>query len=114
MLVIQALFDCVLNPILIRTSKDQFLLYLGGIGGVGKTYLMKAFLLGISILRRQEEVLLTASTRAATVNIGSLTYHLALALQGNQPVHLATRLRLTYKKFFIVDEISMVSLEAFV
>ena len=42
------------------------------------------------------------------------TYHSALALYGNQPVRPVTRLRLAYKKIFIVDEISMVSLESLV
>ncbi|KAH6668511.1 hypothetical protein B0J14DRAFT_488750, partial [Halenospora varia] len=108
-LVIRALFDRILHPILINTSKDQFLLYLGGVGGVGKTYLMKAFLFGLSIVEKQEGVLLTASTGAAAANIGGSTYHSALALYGNQPVRPATKLRLAHKRIFIVDEVSMVS-----
>jgi hypothetical protein len=112
--VIRALFDRILHPIQINTAEDQFLLYLGGVGGVGKTYLIKAFLFGLSILQRKDEVLLTASTGAAAANIGGATYHSALALYGNQPVRPATKLRLAHKKFFILDEVSMVSLEAFV
>ena len=112
--MIRALFDRILYPILINTAKDQFLLYLGGVGGVGKTYLIKAFLFGLSIVGRQDDVLLTASTRAAAANIGGLTYHSALALYGNQPIRPATKLRLAHKKFFIVDEVSMVGLEALV
>lgn len=111
-LVVQALFDRILHPILIKTAKDQFLLYLGGVGGVGKTYLIKSFLFGLSIIERQEDVLLTASTGAAAANIGGSTYHSALALYGNQPVRPATKLRLAHKKIFIVDEVSMVGLEA--
>ncbi len=113
-LVIRALFDRILYPILINTTKDQFLLYLGGVGGVGKTYLIKAFLFGLSIVKKQEDVLLTASTGAAAANIGGSTYHSALALYGNQPVRPATKLRLAHKKIFIVDEVSMVGLEALV
>lgn len=113
-LVTRALFDRVLHPLLINTSKDQFLLYLGGIGGVGKTYLIKAFLFGLSIIEKQEDVLLTASTGAAAANIGGSTYHSALALYGNQPLRPATKLRLAHKKIFILDEVSMVSLEALV
>jgi hypothetical protein len=79
-LVTRALFDRILHPLLINTSKDQFLLYLGGVGGVGKTYLIKAFLFGLSIIEKQEVVLLTASTGAAAANIGGSTYHSALAL----------------------------------
>jgi hypothetical protein len=113
-LVIRALFDRILHPIPINTSKDQFLLYLGGVGGVGKTYLMKAFLFGLSIVGKQEDVLLTASTGAAAANVGGSTYHSALALYGNQPVRPATKLRLAHKKIFIVDEVSMVGLESLV
>ncbi|PVH71315.1 hypothetical protein DL98DRAFT_615652 [Cadophora sp. DSE1049] len=32
-LIVRALFDRILHPILIRTARDQFLLYLGGVGG---------------------------------------------------------------------------------
>jgi hypothetical protein len=114
MLVVQALLNRVLHPIQINTAEDQFLLYLGGVGGVGKTYLIKAFLFGLSTLGRQDEVLLTASTGAAAANIGGSTYHSALALYGNQPVLPATKLRLAHKKFLFLDEVSIVSLEAFV
>ena len=114
MLVIRALFDRILCPVPINTTKDQFLLYLGGVGGVGKTYLIKAFLFGLSIVQKQEDVLLTASTGAAAANVGGSTYHSALALYGNQPVRPATKLRLAHKKIFIVDEVSMVGLEALV
>jgi hypothetical protein len=113
-LVIRALFERILHPILISTANDQFLLYLGGVGGVGKTHLIKAFLFGLSIIERQEDVVLTASTGAAAANIGGSTYHSALALYGNQPVRPATRLRLAHKKIFIIDEVSMVGLEALV
>jgi PIF1-like helicase len=90
------------------------LLYLKGVGGVGKTYLIKAFLFSLSIVERQEDVLLTASTRAAAANIAGSTYHSALALYSNQPVRLATKLRLAYKKIFIVDEVSIVGLKALI
>jgi hypothetical protein len=113
-LVIRALFDRILHPILINTSKDQFLLYLGGVGGVGKTYLIKAFLFGLSIIEKQEDIILTASTGAAAANIGGSTYHSALGLFGNQPVRPGTKLRLAHKAIFIVDEVSMVGLEALV
>jgi small basic protein len=53
-LVIRALFDRILHPIAINTTKDQFLLYLGGVGGVGKTYLTKAFLFGLSIVESKK------------------------------------------------------------
>jgi hypothetical protein len=88
------------------------LLYLGGIGGVGKTHLIKALMFGLSIIQKHDDVLLTASTGAAAANINGATYHSALGYgkNGNQPVRQATRSRLSHKKIFILNEISMVSL----
>ena len=68
---------------------------------------------GLSIIQKYDDVLLTASTGVAAANINGATYHSALGFgnNGNQPVRQATRSRLSYKKIFILDEISMVSLE---
>ena len=111
--IIKALFLRILNPVQINSVQDQFLLYIGGIGGVGKTHLIKAFMFGLSIIRRHDEILLTASTGAAAANVNGATYHSALGLgnNGNRPVQQATRARLSHKKFLILDELSMVSLE---
>jgi hypothetical protein len=112
-MIIRALFLRILHPIRINSARDQFLLYLGGVGGVGKTHLIKAFMFGLSIMRRHDDVLLTASTGAAAANVNGATYHSALGFgnNGNQPVRQATRSRLSHKKIFILDETSMVSLE---
>ena len=111
--IIRALVLRVLHPVQIRSVRDQFLLYLGGIGGVGKTHLIKALMFGLSIIQKHDDVLLTASTGAAAANIGGATYHSALGdgKNASQPVRQATRSRLSHKKIFILDEISMVSLE---
>ena len=111
--IIRALVLRVLHPVPINSVRDQFLLYLGGIGGVGKTHLIKALMFGLSIIQKHDDVLLTASTGAAAANIGGATYHSALGYGKNasQPVRQATRSRLSHKKIFILDEISMVSLE---
>jgi hypothetical protein len=112
-MVVRALNQRILLPIRIRSVHDQFLLYLGGIGGVGKTHLIKAFMFGLSITRKHDDVLLTASTGAAAANINGATYHSALGFgnNGNQTLRQATRSRLSHKRVFILDEISMVSLE---
>ncbi|CZR69862.1 uncharacterized protein PAC_19762 [Phialocephala subalpina] len=73
----------------LNSKQMLFLLYLRGVGGVEKTYLVKAFLFGVSIIERQEDVLLTASTGAAAANIGGSTYHSALSLYRNQPMRQA-------------------------
>ena len=110
-MVVKALFLRILQPIHINSVHDQFLLYLGGVGGVGKTHLIKALIFGLSIIRKGDDVLLTASTGAAASNIGGATYHSVLGIFGNQPVGQATKSRLSHKKIFIIDEVSMVSLE---
>ena len=112
-MIVRALNLRILLPIRIGSVRDQFLLYLGGIGGVGKTYLIKAFMFSLSIIRKHGDVLLTASTGAAAANINGATYHSALGFgnNGNQPLRQATRSRLSHKRIFILDEISMVSLE---
>ena len=112
-MIITALIRRILHPVRINSVCDQFLLYLGGIGGVGKTHLIRAFMFGLSILRKHSDVLVTASTGAAAANIDGATYHSALGFgnNGNQPLRQATRSRLSHKKIFILDEISMVSLE---
>jgi hypothetical protein len=43
--VLRALSLRILHPIRINSVQDQFLLYLSGIGGVGKTHLIKALLM---------------------------------------------------------------------
>jgi ATP-dependent exoDNAse (exonuclease V) alpha subunit len=67
----------------------------------------------LSILQKHNDVLLTTSTGAATTNINGATYHstLGYSKNRNQPVRQATRSRLSHKKIFILDEISIVSLE---
>lgn len=111
--IITALVLRVLHPVQINSVRDQLLLYLGGIGGVGKTHLIKALMLGLSIIKKHDDVLLTASTGAAAANINGATYHSALGFgkDRDQPVRQATRSRLSYKRIFILDEISMVGLE---
>ena len=109
-----ALLDRILKPLLIQTVDDQLLLYLSSVGGSGKTYLIKAFIFRLSILEKQDNILLTASTGAAATNINSSTYHSALALYRNQLVGEATKSRLHYKKIFIVDEVSMISFKTLI
>lgn len=110
-MVVRALFLRILQAININSVRDQFLLYLGGVGGVGKTHLIKAFIFGLSIIREEDDILLTASTGTAISNIDGATYYSALGLFGNQAVGQATKSRLSHKKIFIIDEVSMVSLE---
>ena len=65
-------------------------------------------------MERQKDVLLTALTKAIAVNISNLTYHFTLTLYSNQLIHLVTKLRLVYKKIFIINKVSIVDLKALI
>ena len=61
-------------------TKDQMLLYIAGEGGVGKTQVINAIVLGYELLQWMFEVLLMAPTGAAAYNIGGRTIHNALCI----------------------------------
>ena len=56
------------------------LLYIGGEGGVGKSQVIKAIVVGMDLILRKKEVILIAPTRAATNNIDKNTCHIALGI----------------------------------
>ena len=100
-----------------RTSiSDQFISYIGGVAGTGKTELIKAFLFGLAILNRVDEVLLTAPTGTAAAHIGGSTIHAAFGVSTFEDAQQSTgrgqldkvRKRLARTKFLIIDEVSMV------
>lgn len=81
--IVRALVLRVLHPVRINSVRDQFLLYLSGISGVGKTHLIKALMFGLSIMQKHDNVLLTALTGAAAANISGATYYSALGYGKN-------------------------------
>jgi PIF1-like helicase len=82
-MVIRALFLYILQLIRINSIHDQFLLYLSSVGGVSKTYLITAFIFSLSIIYKEDNVLLIASTSVATSNISGATYHSTLSIFSN-------------------------------
>lgn len=97
---------------LTNSAREQLLLYIAGIGGTGKTHLIKAFLLGMNIINRGHEIILAASTGSAASNIGGCTYHSALGLGiGNNvpPTTDESRRRVRGCRVLIIDEVSLVS-----
>jgi PIF1-like helicase len=95
---------------------DQFISYIGGTGGTGKTLLIKAFLFGLAILDKLDDVLLTAPTGTAASHIGGSTIHAALGVSSFEDPRQSSgrgqldkiRKRLARTKFLVVDEVSMV------
>jgi PIF1-like helicase len=88
--------------------------YVGGAAGTGKTLLVMAFLRGLDILGRLDEVLLTAPTGSAAAHIGGSTIHAALGVGSFEDGKATSqslskiRQRLPHMKILIIDEISMV------
>ena len=56
---------------------DQFISYIGGTGGTGKTLLIKDFLFGLAILDKLDEVLLTAPTGRHLILVAPLSMPLS-------------------------------------
>jgi hypothetical protein len=99
---------------LVTESSQQFLLYIGGCGGTGKTQVINAILFAMELLGLGDRPCVTASTGAAAAHIKGQTIHSALGITAQGKGLSSTRLStlqniLRSTILFIVDEISMVS-----
>src|SRR5579871_2826950 len=92
---------------------DQFLLYVGGEGGTGKSRIIEAVRLGMQLLERGNEVLVMAPTGNAAKNVQGSTIHTGLdvAVRNRRKRQTSSRVRALWanKTMLIIDEISMVS-----
>ncbi|KAJ8495889.1 hypothetical protein ONZ45_g12679 [Pleurotus djamor] len=93
-------------------SADQLLMYIGGMGGTGKSQVLKALLEFFRLRGESSRILVVAPTGNAAVIIGGQTYHSAFGItQKDGPpsamADLKDRLKLIDYIFF--DEISMCS-----
>jgi ATP-dependent DNA helicase PIF1 len=95
----------------VRGDEDQLFLYIMGIGGSGKSFVIKAL---VGLFRRcgaSEQLLLSAPTGAAAVLIDGYTIHALTFLPQSKyppdPKKLEDIWRLV--KYLIIDEISMIS-----
>jgi Helitron helicase-like domain at N-terminus/PIF1-like helicase len=99
---------------------EQFLLYVGGEGGTGKSRIIDAVRLGMGLLGRDREVFVAAYTGNAAKNVEGSTIHtgfnLAVRKKKNQlpPTELSEvspRVMALWanKTILIIDEVSMVS-----
>lgn len=88
--------------------------YLTGDPGTGKTFLLNAFIKELE--RKKLNVMLTASTGIAALNIGGITCHKALKIPipayGN-PIQRTSIYALQNVDVFIIEEISMLRNDAF-
>ncbi len=88
----------------------QLSMYIGGVGGTGKSYVVEVILRLFTILGRRNEILVSAPTGAAAVLIGGYTIHSLLLLPNEDNPDLQT-LAVIWENvlYLIIDEISMVS-----
>ncbi|KAI0348901.1 hypothetical protein OH77DRAFT_1465904 [Trametes cingulata] len=87
-------------------GSDQLFLYIAGVGGTGKTYVVSAILRLFALLGRSREVLVGAPTGAAALNINGYTVHSLTMLQNKGKKALAELKKLwSPVKYFVIDEI---------
>lgn len=100
-------FDIISNHICY--GGNQLLMYVGGVGGTGKSHLLKAVLRVLSLLGRSDEALVAAPTGAAAILIGGYTIHSLTMLPGkNFDVEQLVSVWRNVKYLFL-DEVSMIS-----
>jgi DNA replication protein DnaC len=98
-------------------EKNQFLLYVGGSGGVGKSWLIQAIETLFQVMDDHRSLCITASTGSAAANINGRTIHSAIGLnmKGYCSPKLEKLLMNKWKetKMLVLDEISMISGQLF-
>ena len=95
-------------------GREQLLMYLGGMGGTGKSQVIKALTAFFTIREERGRLLLMAPTGAAACLIGGSTYHSMLRVTSNKedvgPAKIETvRHNLSGVNVLFIDEVSMIS-----
>lgn len=95
---------------LITDDRNQLLLYVSGVGGTGKSYVIKSISTLFENLGRSDELLISALTGSAAVLIDGFTIHSILQLVrcGKADTSVLERI-LKRVRYLIVDEVSMIS-----
>ncbi|KAF5328905.1 hypothetical protein D9611_014252 [Ephemerocybe angulata] len=92
---------------------EQLMLYVGGKGGTGKSYLIETIVELLDRLGRQHELKLSAFTGIASTLIGGSTLHSLLSLGPNhkKATEAGKLLVAEWRKvrYLIIDEVSMIS-----
>ena len=94
----------------VASQSNQLMLYIGGVGGTGKSHLINAIVMLFSRLGRRGELLLGAPTGIAAVLIGGSTLHSLVMVTPNGASTDLASLGAIWKdvRYLIIDEISMV------
>lgn len=91
-------------------GNDQLLMYIAGIGGTGKTHVIRSLVLLFERLGRRSDLLLGAPTGIAAVLIGGYTLHSISMSTPHGKSKDVTQLISLWRgvKYLIIDEVSMV------
>lgn len=91
-------------------STEPLLLYMGGVGGTGKSHVIKSLILLFERLQRRHQLLVGAPTGIASILIQGHTVHALLNLPDKNKTRLK-ELRELWKPvlYLIIDEVSMIS-----
>ena len=93
----------------LRQGGDQLLMYIAGVGGTGKTHVVKAIRRLFELLNRSKEILVGAPTGAAAKNIDGYTVHSLVMLKSKGRKNIAKLQELWAPvRYFIIDEVSMI------
>lgn len=91
---------------------DQLLMYVGGVGGTGKSYVIKSMVKLFAMLKKGHHLMLSAPTGIAAVLIGGHTIHaLTLLPEKRQSRKNIESLVEIWRdvRYLVIDEISMIS-----
>lgn len=88
---------------------SQLLMFIGGVGGTGKSYVVDAILRLFTLLGRRPEILVSAPTGAAATLINGFTIHSLLLLPRQTGTNLQKLTAMWAKvNYLIIDEVSMI------
>ena len=100
-------FDIVGNHLI--NGGDQLMMYIGGVGGTGKSHIVNSILRLFSLLGKRKRILVAAPTGAAAILIGGHTIHSLTLLPGGNRKDLQELYNIWKGvDYLILDEISMI------
>ena len=104
-------FRIVAEHVCNSVNDAQLLMYIAGVGGTGKTHVIRAILRLFELLGRSQEIMVGAPTGAAALNIGGYTVHSLMMLPCSKLKTILPKLRVLWRpvRYFIIDEVSMIS-----
>ena len=108
----QRAFRIIVNHA-VMDEPDQLKMYLGGMGGTGKSQVIKALIHFFGERKENHRFLVVAPTGSAAALLNGSTYHSVLGINDGQRVSAASlaqiRARLDGVDYIFLDEVSMIS-----